>query len=99
MVHAKTLDLVQWNQDPRQEKFVLFLKRQCKPIDNGSQDFQQLRDSIKPLSLIGELEENIVDRSADVWSQVQKFAINPMQGSLEEIAFPGIFGVEQFQQL
>ena len=66
MVHAKTLDLVQWNQDPRQEKFVLFLKRQCKPIDDGSQDFQQLRNSIKPLSLIGELEENVVNRPADV---------------------------------
>lgn len=66
MIHAEALDLVQRNQDPGQEKLVLFLERQSKTVDDGSQDFQQLCNSIEPLGLVGELEENVVDRPSNV---------------------------------
>lgn len=66
MIHAETLDLVQRNQDPGQEKLVLLLKRQREAVDDGSQDFQQLCNSIKSLGLVGELEENVVDRPSNV---------------------------------
>jgi len=66
MIHAETLDLVERNQNSCQEEFVLFLKRQGETVDDGSQDFQQLCDTIEPLGFIGELEEDVVDRPSDV---------------------------------
>lgn len=66
MVHAQTLDLVQRNQNPSQEQLVFLLERQCKAINDRSQDLQQLCNSIEPFRLVGELEEDVVDRPPDV---------------------------------
>lgn len=73
---------------------MFLLERQCETVDNGAQNFQQLSDSIVSFGLIHELEENVVDRTSDVGPQVQEFSVNTVQGSLEEVTFPRIFGVK-----
>lgn len=45
---------------------MFFLQRKGKAVDDRTQDFQQFCDSIESLSLICELEEDVVDRSANV---------------------------------
>lgn len=45
---------------------MLLLQRQGKTIDDGSHDLQQLRNPIESLGLVGELEEDIIDRSTDI---------------------------------
>ena len=49
--------------------------------------------------LVYELEEDVVDGSTDECSQVEEFPVDPVQGGLQEVAFPWIFAIEQFQQL
>lgn len=78
---------------------MFFLQWKSKAVDDRSQDFQQFSDSIESLSLIRELEEDVVDRSANVGSQVQELSVNTMQGCLEEVTLTRVFRVEQLQQL
>lgn len=61
MVHAETLNLMQWNQDSSQKQFVLFLEWQCEAVDDAAQDLEQLCDSVEALGFIDELEKHIVD--------------------------------------
>lgn len=94
MIHAKTLHLVKRNQNTGQEELMLFLERQSEAVDNRPENFQQFRDTIEALSLVDELEEYVVDRSPNVGSEVEEFAVNAVKGGLEEIALSGILGVE-----
>lgn len=66
VVHAQTFDLVERDQDTSQKELVLFLERQSEAVYNGSQDLEKLSDTIEPLGFVYELEEHIVDGSADV---------------------------------
>ena len=50
-------------------------------------------------SLVNELEEYVVYRTANKSSEVEKFAINTMEGSLEEITFSGVLRVEKFEKV
>ena len=43
--------------------------------------------------------EDVVDLSADVGPEAQELAVDPMQDGLEEVPLPGIFTVEQLQEL
>jgi hypothetical protein len=45
---------------------VFLFKWKGKAVDNGSKDFQKLRNSVEPLGLIAELEKDVVDRSANI---------------------------------
>jgi hypothetical protein len=66
VIHAQTLHLMQRNQDASQEQFMLLLQRQRKAVDDRSHDFQQFCNPVKPFSLVGELKENIINRSSDI---------------------------------
>jgi len=90
---------VEWDEDASKEDLVLFLERECKTVDDGSQDFEQLGDTIVALSLINELEENVVDGSANEGTKIEEFAINSMESGFQKVAFPGILRVEEFQQV
>ena len=70
MIHRETLDFVQGKENPHQERLVLVLQRQCESVDNGTQNFQQFRDTIVSLCFIDELEEHIVDASPNRGTQV-----------------------------
>jgi len=78
---------------------VLFFQRQSEAIDDGPKNLKKLSNAVETLRLVNELEEHVVDRSADVRPQVQKLAINTVQRGLQEITLAGIFRVKQFKQL
>lgn len=73
---------------------MLLFQRECEAVDDGSQNFEKLGNAVESFCLISELEENIVDRTTNIRPQIQEFAINAMQGSFEEVAFPRVFGIE-----
>jgi hypothetical protein len=74
---------------------VLFLQRQRKSIDDGAKDFKKFGDTIESLSLVYELEKDIVDRPSNVRAQVEELSIDAMESGLEEVAFSRVFRVEQ----
>lgn len=78
---------------------MLFFQRQCKSVNDRSQNFKQFGDAIEAFCLVHKLEENVVNRASDVRSKVEKFAIDAMERGLQEITFTRIFGVEEFQKL
>jgi hypothetical protein len=78
---------------------VLLFQGNSKTVDDGSQYFQELCDAIMTFSLIYELEEYIIYRTANESSEVEKFAINAMEGSLEKITFSGVLRVEEFEKV
>lgn len=66
MIHAEALDFVHRKQNSSQEQFVFFLQRESKAVDNGTQDFQQLGNTVESLGLVGKLEKDVVDRSSNI---------------------------------
>jgi hypothetical protein len=66
VVHAEALHLVHGEEYPGQEELVFFLERQGETIDDRTQNLEQLGNSIVAFGLIHELEENVVNRSADI---------------------------------
>lgn len=46
------------------------------------------------LRLVNKLEENVVDRTSNESSQIEKFTINTMKGGLEEVTLSWIFTIE-----
>lgn len=99
VIHAQALDFVKGNKHARQEEFVFFFERERKSIDDGTKDLEEFGDTIEAFGLVHELEEDIVDRPPDKRSEVQKFAIYPVEGSLQEVSFSGVFRIEEFKQL
>lgn len=49
-----------------QEELVFLLQRQGEPVDNGAQNLEQFSDSVMAFCLVHELEEHVVDGSADI---------------------------------
>jgi hypothetical protein len=99
MIHAQALDLVKWDQHSGQEQFVLFLEGQSEAVDDGTQDLEKLRNTIKPFRFVRELEEDIVNGSPDIGPKVEEFAVDSMQRRFQEVSFSRVFGVEKLEQL
>jgi hypothetical protein len=78
---------------------VLLFQGNGKPVDDGSQYFQELCNTIMTFSLVDELEEYVVYRTTNESSEVEKFAIDAMEGSFEEITFSGVLRVEEFEKV
>ena len=87
---------MQGNKNTSQEGLVLLFQGNGKTVDDGSQYFQELCNAIMTFSLVDELEEYVIYRTANEGSEVEKFAINAMEGSFEEITFSGVLRVEKF---
>ena len=99
MVKGQTFYFVQRSKNTSQEGLVLILQGKRKTIDDGSQYFQELCNAIMTFSLVNELEEYVIYRTAYERSEVEKFAINAMEGSLEEITFSWVLRVEEFEKV
>ena len=95
MIHAQAFDLVHGYQNSRQEKLVFFFEWQSETIDDRAKDFQQFRDSVEPLSLIDELEEDIVDGPSDVRSEIEEFPVYSVKSRLEKVSFTRILRIEK----
>ena len=50
-------------------------------------------------SLVDELKEYVIYRTANEGSEIEKFAIDAMEGSLKEITFSGVLRVEEFEKV
>lgn len=90
MVHAEALDLVQRNKHSGEKELVLLLQWQCEPVDDGTENLEEFGNAIEPLGLVDKLEEDVVDGAPNVGSKVQKFPVDAVKRSLEEVAFSGI---------
>lgn len=99
VVHAQALDFVEGNQHPGKEQLVLLLQGQSKAVDDGTENFQQLRDAVKALRLVGELEKHIVDRAANKGSEVEEFAVDTVEGGLQKVALPRVLRIKQLEKL
>jgi len=78
MVHAQALGLVKRKENSGQEELVFLFQRECKSVDDRTQDLEQFGNAVEPFCLVDKLEEDIVDRSADVGPQVEKFPVDPV---------------------
>jgi hypothetical protein len=78
---------------------VLFLQWQSKTVDYRTKNLEKLGDTVETFRLIYELEEDIVDGTADVGAEVEEFTVYAMERGLQEVAFSGVFGVEKLKQL
>mmetsp|Transcript_36934 Transcript_36934/g.82122 ORF Transcript_36934/g.82122 Transcript_36934/m.82122 type:complete len:213 (+) Transcript_36934:1576-2214(+) len=99
VVHCHALGLVKWHQRSLQEQLVLLLQWQCKAVDDGPKDFQQLCHSVVPLSLKDEPVEDIVDCLANERSVHHELAIDAMQNGLQVVPLPWVLRIKQLKQL
>lgn len=87
------------DEDACQEGFVLLLQGEGETIDDGAQDFEKFCDAIMAFCLVNELEEDVIDGSANKGTKVEKFAVNTMESSFEKIAFSRVLGVEELEEI
>jgi hypothetical protein len=99
VIHAQALDLVQRKQDTSEEQLVLLLEGKRETVDDRTQDLQELGNTVESLGFVGELEKDIIDGPANVRSEIQEFAVDAMEGGLEEVSLAGVFRVKKFQEL
>jgi hypothetical protein len=99
VVQRETLDLVQGNQDAREERLVLLLEREGEPVNDRPEDLEQLGDTVVSFGLVDELVEDVVDRPTDEGAEVEELAVDAVEGRLEEIALAGVFAVEELEEL
>lgn len=52
-----------------------------------------------PFAFVDEVEEDIVDASTNGRTKVEEFAVYSVECGLEEVTFPGVFGVEQLEEI
>jgi hypothetical protein len=99
VVQRETLDLVEGNEDPSEERLVLFLEREGETVDDGTEDLEQLGDTVVALRLVDELIEDVVDRAADEGAKVEELAVDAVESRLEKVALTRVFRVEEFEEL
>jgi hypothetical protein len=58
---------------------VLLFERQRKSVDNAPENFEELSNAIVPVTLVDELEENVVDAFPNKGSHGKEFAVNADQ--------------------
>lgn len=99
MIQGEALDFVQRNEDARKEGLVFFLEGKSKTVDDGTEDFEKLGNAIMSFRLVNEVEENIINGTTNESAEVEEFSIDAVEGSLEEIAFTGVFRVKEFEEI
>ena len=78
---------------------MLLFQGNGKTVDDGTQYFQEFCNAIMTFSLVDELKEYVIYRTANEGSEIEKFAIDAMEGSLKEITFSGVLRVEEFEKV
>jgi hypothetical protein len=99
MVQRQRLGLVERDEHSGQERLVLLLERERESVDDRTEYFQELGDSVVSFGFVDELEEYVIDRTTDERSEVEEFAVDSVKGGLEEITLSRVFAVEKFQEL
>ena len=73
---------------------MFFFEWKGETIDDRSENFQQLCNTIKSFRLIGKVKEDIVDRTTNIGTEVEEFAIDSMESGFKEVSFTRVFGIE-----
>ena len=94
MIHGDTLWFVQWDKRPDQKLQMLLLQRNCKSINDTSQNLQQFANTIMSLRLIYESVEDIGYRTSNKLSMRHEFTINTMKDSFQIVSFTWILTIE-----
>lgn len=64
-----------------------------------SENLEQLCDAIVALRLVDEAVEDVVDLLANVRPKAEKFAVDAVQGGLQELTFARVLAVKQLEEL
>jgi hypothetical protein len=99
VVEGERLGLVERDEDAGEERLVLLLERECKAVDDGAEDLEQLGDAVVALRLVDKLEENVVDRPPDEGPEIEELAVYPVERRLEEVALARVLAVKELEQL
>jgi len=78
---------------------MLFLEWQCETIDNRAENLQELGDAVEAFCFVDELEEDVVDGTANIRAEVEEFAVDAMQRRFQKVALSWVLRVEQFKEL
>jgi hypothetical protein len=97
VVEGEAFDLVEGDEDAREERLVLLLEGKRESVDDGSEDLEELSDPVVALRLVDELEEDVVDRAANEGAEVEELAVDAVEGRLEEVSLARVFTVEEFE--
>jgi len=71
---------------------------QRKPIDNTSQDLQQLENTIVPLSFKYKAVEDVVDGIPNEGPVHHVLAVNAVKNSLQILALAHVLGIKQVNE-
>ena len=99
MVEGEGFGFVQGDEDSGEEGFVFFFEREGESVDDGSEDFEELGDSVVTFGFVDELEEDVVDGTTDEGSKVEEATVDSMESGFEEVSLSRIFAVEEFEEL
>mmetsp|Transcript_30544 Transcript_30544/g.73209 ORF Transcript_30544/g.73209 Transcript_30544/m.73209 type:complete len:292 (-) Transcript_30544:350-1225(-) len=91
--------LVQRNQGLFQHDLMLLLHREREPIDDTAQNFEQLGNSVVCVTLVNDLEEEILDGLADEGPQGHELAVNSVKDGLQIVTLSWILRIEEIQEL
>lgn len=97
MVEGEAFDLVEGDEDAREERLVLLLEGKRESVDDGSEDLEELGDPVVSFGLVDELEEDVVDRASDEGTEVEEFAVDSVKGRLEEVSLAWVLAVEELE--
>jgi len=78
---------------------VLHLEWYDKAVDDGTEDLKKFGNAIMSFRFVDKMIEDIVDRATNESTEVEHFAIKPMQSGLEKISLTRVFRVEQFEEI
>lgn len=78
---------------------MLVLQRQGKTVDDRTQDFQQLGDTVVTLGFIDKVEENVVDAPADRGPQVEEFSVYTVECRLEKVPLSRVFRIKELEEV
>mmetsp|Transcript_52613 Transcript_52613/g.87146 ORF Transcript_52613/g.87146 Transcript_52613/m.87146 type:complete len:231 (-) Transcript_52613:997-1689(-) len=87
--------LVHRDQHVAQKQNVLLFQRQCKAIDDGAQNLEQLGNAIVAHIQVNHRVQNVVHRLANKRAKRHTTTINAMQNHLEIVAFTRVLRIEQ----
>mmetsp|Transcript_1042 Transcript_1042/g.3159 ORF Transcript_1042/g.3159 Transcript_1042/m.3159 type:complete len:216 (-) Transcript_1042:2823-3470(-) len=76
---------------------MLLLEGQREAVDDGAQDFEQLRHPVVPLSLVHKPVEHMVDGPPYIRPVHHEFAIYTVEDGLQVVPLAGVLAVKQLQ--
>ena len=78
---------------------MFLLQGQSETVNDGSKDLQELRNPVVTLGLVDEVEEDVVDATSDRCAEIEELSVYPMKRGLQEVTLPGVFRIEQLEQV